>query len=356
MDNYFFLPQNKQQELLYSAENKLGISAEAIEKDIWVCWLLKQLFELPQKMVFKGGTSLSKAFNLIDRFSEDIDITVDYQNFIHEIDLKNTSRSQFKRVREELNTKLKEHINSTVVPHLKRKILIELPEKKFQLELEGTEKLHFYYPSVLTNYLLTEDERPIMLEDESGYILLENSKYLLGYVLIEFGIRNTTEPQAQQPIETLLLYAINDNQELQLPQTKISVLSPIRTFWEKATLIHVACHHNNLSANPSRLSRHWYDLAKLANSWVREEALNQFEQLEYVIEVKNVFYYDKSYNQCTNGNFRLIPSEDGRKQLLKDYQQMNSAGMFSKEPPKLDQILQTLSELERQINQHYLRI
>ena len=99
--NFFQLKKIEQHQLLTNAERELGISASIIEKDIWVCWLLSQLFSLPIQMAFKGGTSLSKIYNLIQRFSEDIDITIDYGNFRNDFDISNTSRSQLKKISEQ---------------------------------------------------------------------------------------------------------------------------------------------------------------------------------------------------------------------------------------------------------------
>lgn len=81
-NNFFYLAKNEQLEIITSAATTLGKTPEIVEKDIWLCWTLKQVFSLPQKMTFKGGTSLSKVFGLIQRFSEDIDVSVDYRSFV----------------------------------------------------------------------------------------------------------------------------------------------------------------------------------------------------------------------------------------------------------------------------------
>jgi len=99
MDNLFLnLPGESQAALINAAEDQLGLVGHVIEKDIWVCWFLEKLFELPIAMVFKGGTSLSKGYGLLKRFSEDVDVTIDYRNFRDHLDLKNISRSQLKKL------------------------------------------------------------------------------------------------------------------------------------------------------------------------------------------------------------------------------------------------------------------
>tara|TARA_B100000949_G_C14249151_1_gene437262 strand:- start:469 stop:789 length:321 start_codon:yes stop_codon:yes gene_type:complete len=104
MDKSFFnLMIEERQFIISKAAEHMDVSEMVIEKDLWVCWLLEQLFTLPIQMVFKGGTSLSKVFNIIKRFSEDCDITIDYRDFAEkEIDLENTSRSQLKKISERL--------------------------------------------------------------------------------------------------------------------------------------------------------------------------------------------------------------------------------------------------------------
>lgn len=142
--NYLQLSNTEQLQLLTDAERKLGISAAIIEKDIWVCWLLEQLFTLPIKMAFKGGTSLSKVFNLIQRFSEDVDITIDYSNFKKDLTLGTTSRSQLKKISEQLKKELPNVSNSIILPLLKNKASDSFPTQKINMVLsENGERLEF---------------------------------------------------------------------------------------------------------------------------------------------------------------------------------------------------------------------
>lgn len=100
------LPKETQLAILDGAATKLNIQSRIIEKDIWIYWVLQKLFIFPMRMVFKGGTSLSKVYNLIDRFSEDIDITIDYRELSPGMNLSdNLSRSALKKMRERLYKK-----------------------------------------------------------------------------------------------------------------------------------------------------------------------------------------------------------------------------------------------------------
>lgn len=330
MQDYFKLTANEQKLLLQEAEDTLNYSSAALEKDIWICWLLEKLFQLPIQMAFKGGTSLSRIYNLIQRYSEDVDITIDYRNFREDLDLSNISRSQLKIISEQLKRQLVECINTTVLPYLRKSTTQLNLKQAAEITLsENGEQLRFYYPSAI--------------DSETGY--------LRDHVLLEFGIRNSTEPCEQHSIAPLVKQYTDT---IAFPSASVNVLSPIRTFWEKATLIHVECHRNRLTSAPERLSRHWYDLAKLANSTLCSRALEAKDIFLSVIEHKKAFYNASyaNYDDCLNSKLRLIPSKESIEGLEKDYQQMISSGFFSETPPKFSEIIETLSKLEKDINTH----
>lgn len=332
MNNHFFdLDPKAQIDLLTTAQEQLDIPNIILEKDIWICWLLNEIFALPLQMAFKGGTSLSKAFNLIHRFSEDVDITLDYRNFTTTLDLTNLNRSQLKKISNQLKLQLKSCVQNNILPILKKRINKLFPNKLFDITLsDDGEKLSFYYPTVL--------------QAETGY--------LRDYVLIEFGVRNSTEPCEQHSISTMLSKITDPS--LNLPTAKVNVLSPIRTFWEKATLMHVECHRKRLQENADRLSRHWYDLAMLANSWVGKEAFSHQHILQDVVAHKKAFFNASyaNYDDCVANKFRLLPDEEDKARLIDDYNKMRDADMFfNSEPPQFEKILETLIQLEKLINQ-----
>lgn len=321
------------QAALFEAAGKIHhLEASVIEKDFWVCWLLEKIFQLPEKMAFKGGTSLSKAYNLISRFSEDIDITIDYRNFIDEINFTNNSKSQIKKIGDSLKEKLKTYLNQKVIPFLSEKINSEISDTNFQLVLSADgESIHFYYPTRLTTL----------------------SYYLRDHVLLEFGIRNDTDPHDSINIKTYLS-AIN-NDKINFPVAVVKTLSPIRTFWEKATLIHVECHRNRFTQSPERLSRHWYDLHLLSQSWVGEEALISNGIILSVLEHKKAFFNASyaNYDDCLSGKFKLIPDLPGKNALILDFQKMIDARMFIENPPRIEEIMDSLATLENIINYNF---
>ena len=332
--SFFELTPEQQIALFRQAEQTLRLSDTVIEKDLWLCWLLEQLFALPVPMCFKGGTSLSKAYGLIHRFSEDVDITIDYRHFNPEIDFAHISRSQLKKLSEQLKQHLQAYLKTTLLPYLQTQATQSFPQKSIEIKLsDDGEQIHFYYPSILS--------------DSAGY--------LRDHVLLEFGIRNSVEPSEQRPILPYLANTLSAS--IALPKPNINTLSPIRTFWEKATLIHVECHRERFTQSPERLSRHWYDLHLLSLSSIGKAALEQQNILHSVLDYKKAFFNASyaHYDECLTGNFKLIPNAEGQKQLARDYQKMIDAGMFQDTPPKFEDILQTLSELERVINKAFIK-
>lgn len=327
--NFFDLSIEEKSVLIRKAAEHLSVSDIVIEKDIWVCWILEKLFELPVQMAFKGGTSLSKVFNLIKRFSEDCDITIDYRNFSEELTLGSLNKSQLKKISEQLKEKLKAYVSKIVLPHLQVQISKNFRGDSFEITLsEDGEQLKFYYPSLVS----------------------KSDGYLRDHVLVEFGIRNSTEPFEELPVLTYLEQVVEN--KIKLPKPKIPTLSPIRTFWEKATLIHVECHRERFTHSPERLSRHWYDLFMLSNSWVGEKALINKEILQNVIVHKKAFFNAAyaNYDHCLSGRFHLIPKEQYLKDLEKDYKIMIEAEMFYDLPPSFGKIMEDLKELETIMN------
>ncbi|MFN7098266.1 MAG: nucleotidyl transferase AbiEii/AbiGii toxin family protein, partial [Gammaproteobacteria bacterium] len=279
-----------------------------------------------------GGTSLSKTFNLIERFSEDVDVTIDYRNFIDPIDFTKISRTQLKKAIDKLIVSLKDFVANTVFPFIIEKAKQEFPNHQIKISLtDDSESLQFYYPTSLTG-------------------MDASQSYLLDHVLIEFGVKNTTEPSDKCLITALLIQALES--PLLLPSAHIDTLSPIRTFWEKATLIHVACNRGKLVQSPARLSRHWYDLAILSKSWVGQSALKDKVILNNVVQHKKAFFHasQANYDECLTGNFRLIPNNEEQEILEKDFHQMQHSGMFRGAVPAFIEIMNTLQELEIVIN------
>ncbi|EKD74687.1 MAG: hypothetical protein ACD_44C00360G0002 [uncultured bacterium] len=328
-DSFFSLAKKIQRDILSGAGIKLKTRSFILEKDIWICWVLKKLFSLPATMSFKGGTSLSKVYGLIRRFSEDCDITFDYRNFIsEEALLAGLSKTALKKLSQSLKMVVKQYSYNVVLPYFQDRIKEEFKNENFKITLsDDGEQLRIYYPSLFN----------------------ETESYLKDHVFIEFGGRNSAKPSETHIVKTTLSQVVDD---IDLPIAKVQVLSPLRTFWEKATLMHVACHRGNLSDSPDRFFRHWYDLAMLTQSWVGETAIHERKLLEDVVYHKSLFFNSSyaCYDDCLNKNIKLIPSEEEIKKLEDDFSKMKESAMFYETPLSFHEIIDVLKKLEEKIN------
>ncbi len=329
-DQYLNLSSSDQKEILTTKSKDLGVAPDVLEKDVWICWVLKVLFEMKHRptMAFKGGTSLSKAFNIIKRFSEDIDITLDYRELGESITGDET-RSQLARISAKLKNAVKEFIEKEFSSYINDRIAKEFSSDKVSIELDPDgETVWLEYPSVLP---------------------LDLTNYVKPRVKIEFGGRNVTEPNDSYLITT---YLSNELIELVFPQADVTVLSITRTFWEKATLIHAACNRSDLKASAERQSRHWYDLALLGRHNSGKQAMENIEQLRAVVDHKKAFFYsaNSNYDDCLNGGLCLVPPVKLLTELHEDYKAMSKSGMFYETPPSFDIVVEELRSMQEIIN------
>jgi predicted nucleotidyltransferase component of viral defense system len=279
-------------------------------------------------MAFKGGTSLSKVFNAIYRFSEDVDVTLDYRNWGKDFDPFSTnSKTQQKRRSDELKARVGQYVQEVVKPHFEIMLNQSIGDDG-SIEVNGGdgEELYVHYPSVLDDRL----------------------DYITDKVFVEFGGRNITEPKETHTIKP---YLSEITEDLEFPSADVDVLSPRRTFWEKATLIHVECNRDR-EATPERISRHWYDVAMLLKDNIGKEALADIALLQDVVHFKKMFFPASyaNYDACLEGGFRLVPEESSLRSLEEDYRKMISSGMFDKEPPSFEEIVQTLRVAQEIVN------
>lgn len=329
---YLALPREEQAEILTTLASKLGRAPDVLEKDVWVCWVLEQLFTMPERgeLAFKGGTSLSKAYRVIERFSEDVDITLDLRG--HPIDFdpfaEEVSNTQRKALGEALKERVANFAANLVAPRLRHAFQAIVGVEGSVEVAPGGEALRLFYPRV-------------------G---LGADAYRLDHVLIEFGGRNDTEPSEEVTITPDIAEHVLT---LSFPTAQVRVLSARRTFWEKATLVHVECNRGRLRAGAQRLSRHWYDLAMLATTEHGAAALADRGVLAEVVKHKRIFYnatYAR-YDQCLDGALRLVPDAEDLAGLADDYRAMVASGMFYGPILSFPTLLAALRELEVSINE-----
>ena len=300
-----------------------------IEKDFWVCWVLKQLFadsELRNRLVFKGGTSLSKVFGLIDRFSEDIDLILDWQLLgygpgqedpFHQFD----SKGKQDRFNKGINKKAADYIAGPLAARL-QVLCARCPEVQVSLDATDAHALNIQYPAAFSQ------------------------DYLRPAVRLEIGPLASWVPSARHTIRP---YSAETFPEVfEEPDCSVIAISAERTFWEKATILHQEAHRKG--AIPRRYSRHYYDTYKLAESPIRAKAVGDLALLRQVVEFKQRFYPCgwACYEDAKQGTFRLLPDKERLQILRRDYRDMNL--MIFGETPGFEAILRTLKSLEDEIN------
>jgi predicted nucleotidyltransferase component of viral defense system len=341
------LPADERAELFReTAARRGGVAFQIIEKDFWVCWTLKQLFDLPDigtHLIFKGGTSLSKVFNAIQRFSEDIDVSIsrDYLGFSGENDPENIEGSNKRKKQiESLQDACVEKIKSELLPALTEaftRILGEPGEEgsatEWSLLIDEND-----YQTILFAYPRDRYSRS-----------LAGGNYIKPVVRIELGARADHYPAETYPITP---YAAEEFPAyFEEPEYSLKVLAAERTFWEKATILHEQANRTEEKGSAERISRHYYDLYKLRQETsIANEAVNDLELLARVVEHKSIFFKQPSahYDECLKGNMQLIPSDNRKSVLAQDYEKMRD--MFFGDIPDFDDILKSLEDLEKAIN------
>lgn len=309
-----------------------------LEKDIWVVQTLDVLFSVAigQHMVFKGGTSLSKAYEVIHRFSEDIDITVDIRRLLPE----ETSSSEFPPSRKQAG-KWRDRIEKIKLPELIESEIIP----QFEARLPRGVKLERYGTNVMVDY------SDIGIDHQSRSTAL--SMYVEPVVKIEFGGASTGEPSHEVGIACDASYS-EAAREVELPRANVRVMDVQRTFWEKATLAHVACIKGKNDWR--RYARHWYDLVRIYESDYWVECLSDVETARLVARVKKHFYRESGvdYEKAVAGNIRIVPDGENLDSLDADYNDMVESGMFDREVEPFDELMRKCDEIADALNRRNL--
>ena len=337
MNQFALLPKEEKLAYFDAAAAKLNIIPILIEKDFWVCWILKLLFSLDsigKHLTFKGGTSLSKCYNAIRRFSEDIDISIERNYFDHNKNIEpaaGKSNKENKRRIEALQQACQTAVAKEVLPQLRKRIrdiIGDMDQWTIELDPDDRDKqtLLFYYPSALAR---------------------NSENYLRSFVKIELGARSDHWPVESREIIPYLALIIPD--AMTIDKTSLRVLAAERTFWEKATILHMMYHYPAGKKMLSRMSRHYYDVYEMSQSPIFEQALNQIELLKQVADHKNLFFKSPwaKYNEARPGTLQLVPKPNQISVLRNDYRQMQT--MFFDQPPLFDHVLKRIQDVEERI-------
>lgn len=327
MYNLVNLPKNELSIIIEKTSEAKNLSPAIIEKDLWVCAILGYLFTKSpwkNKLAFKGGTSLSKAFNLIERFSEDIDLILDWRMIGYGTKEPLTERSNTKQnaLNKEFDVKTEEFLKSAFIPKLKEN-LANLINRNLDIRYEDE--------AIIIGY---------------GNDYLDES--VLRAIRLEIGAKAAWTPTE---IATIRPYIAEVYPE-QFSNAFVSVrtTTPERTFWEKATILHHEANRPDDLSIPPRFSRHYYDVYRMAKLGILDRALEQSDLLEQVADFKAKFYPRKwaRYDLARLGTLRLIPSEIHKEALRRDYAKM--ASMIYGERPGFDDLMAEIAKIEAKIN------
>lgn len=352
MDEFVRRPAGDRQAFIGEAAARRDLTPIVIEKDLWVCWTLRRLMTSPKlvgHMTFKGGTSLSKAYGIIERFSEDIDLTISRAAPL--IDKVKSpmdeaiSNNERKRRTDALKEAAQAYVKDVALVELAREFEAALGTAEgWQIvpdpEDAENQTLLFHYPRS-SGYGLNYGNDYGGAGQKSG-----EEGYIKPRIKLEFGARGETEPFEERPIQPYLAEDFGDD----LPDsvTLVPTLAVERTFWEKATILHALFHNGKLRPG---MSRHYYDLVMLDRAGVTEAALARPDLLANVVRNKSLMFADKtaSYDSAQIGTMRLSASDQTAELLAADYAAMSE--MFMNAAPTLDELNAAIAALEAKINQ-----
>lgn len=340
MYEFIKLPKSDREAAFRIASTYTGYPAHVVEKDFWVTYLLNTLFNRlthTHRLMFKGGTSLSKCYNLIERFSEDIDLSLNMEDLgfggdkaPHEIAKLPESKKKAEKEIDKLKLAGEAFLRDTLLPMLSDQITADIGSAKewsLSIDPNNLENILFHYPKSLNT-------------SEYG------DQYVKPVVLIESGTKAAHEPIERVEIKAFIEDAIAEIKT----SCQVNVLSPKRTFWEKATILHAENNINKPERVKERLSRHLYDLVMLYRSDIGKEAIKDIDLLAKVAEHKKFYFRSgaANYDDAKPGTLKIVPHDAILQAFKQDYEKMRS--MFSGEILSFDAIISELKQLENSIN------
>ena len=307
----------------------MDISGPTVEKDFWVCFFLDILFHQSQdatRFCFKGGTSLSKGYHAIRRFSEDIDLILDWRLLGYSRDepydkRTNTQQEAFNDV---VNGKTEEYLATSLMPNLK-----SLTEKCVG------ERVRFF---------IEENDRQTIC---IVYPRLFRDSYVIPEIRLEIGALAAWTPFTDTTIQPYVAECFP--RRFKQADTVIRTVQAKRTFWEKAVILHKEAHRVKEQV-PERYAQHYYDLYMLSQTYAKHEALADVELLNTVARFNQKFYHSSwaQYDEATLEKIKLVPMAETRARLAEDYHRMQDVLFGNK--PSFDVIMEGLGKLESEMH------
>lgn len=317
--------------ILEQVASKTGLPAFVIEKDWWVCLVLKAVFqsEYAHSIIFKGGTSLSKAYHLIERFSEDIDLVIDrellgYKDLSSKTQIKKLRKASGKFVINEFREELEAQLKALNIAES----LFEIKYDTHVSDLSDPNTLEIYYKSVI----------PV------------DNPYVQQRVLLEMSARSMTEPSENKMISSHIDEEYKD-EDFAEEGFEIPVVLPKRTFIEKVLLLHEEFRKPKDKIRTNHLTRHFYDLEKLMDTTYGKDALRDDELFDKIVEHRRTItpLRGMDYSDHKRGKLRIMPPDFIIKDWERDYKTMRE-NMIVGESLKWDNLLKRIREVENRFN------
>ena len=334
-EHFFALDRDDQREVLEQVRARIDRPTHLLEKDAWVVWALGALFDSPlaADLTFKGGTSLSKAYKIIDRFSEDIDLTYDIRKLFSDLvgndDPLPTNRSQANQWTKAVRQRLPEWIADQARPVLEAALARDQLQVKLEISGAEREKLLLHYPAI---------------KHGTGYVP--------PVVTLEFGGRATGEPHHVLPVTCDMDGHVEG---VVFPTASPVVMSVARTFWEKATAAHVYCAQGRIRSE--RYARHWHDLPAIGRSQYFGAAAGDRRVAKAVAEHKSYFFIEKDsaggvidYFPAVAGGLQIVPEGAARDALAADYANMLADDVMVGDALPFDQLMTACTEVAARAN------
>ena len=336
------LPKEDQIDVLDRVSTDLGIrQREVIEKDWWVTAVLRALFRLPyaEHISFKGGTSLSKCWRLIDRFSEDIDIAIDREFLGFGGTLS--------------KTQISDKLRRAACSFVREKMQYDLAS---QLILDGVDGNKFKVGVTVTSITTTDPEVINVNYDSSLADALlvtisdDNARYIMPKVKIEVSGRSMSEPVCDIQLDSMIdqVYPTAPFAE---PKFNVRAVCPERTFLEKLFLLHEEFAKPQGQIRVERMSRHMYDISQMLKTPIAEKAIYDSQLYYQVIEHRRTFIGLRGfdYSNLSPKTLNIIPPNDIINQWRVDYENMRTYMIYG-DSVGFDEVIDELKMFNRKVN------
>lgn len=319
--------------LMQEASNEYNIGEAMIEKDYWVTWCINYLFghsPWRDRLGFKGGTCMAKAYDVISRFSEDVDILLDWRllGYRAKEPMEPTSNRKRDLMKKDMNERTVMYLAEDMLPVMQRDVLEMLgPEFRVYIAENDPMSIQFEYPKVFSP-----------------------DPNILSTVKLEIGPMSQWSQLTPQPITSMIDKAI-PGVNIFTPIPVLSV-SPERTFWDKVSILQNVSHWRD--KNPTReikdrYSRHYYDVYRILNSPYRDACLANtdlfFEAMDFSARFYPVTTFD--YKEIDFSNLQLEIPQSLLPALKLDYERMK--GMLFGDKPSFDTIYQSILAFKEEL-------